>query len=153
MVLISCDQIFFPAIISFCVFAPPINSELRWICEFIEKTCKNTSKTNHNVQIINKAVLLSTYFLSHTSQNKIKVQEIFFWNRSKKFSNWGWLTYIRPNRECKVCLSWIVLPKNIQFQDCKTTFKQNVTCIFLSVRVNLENPLYHDGSCTCRTKR
>ena len=32
----------------------------------------------------------------------------------------------------------VVMPKNIQCQDSKTTFKQNLSCIFLSVRINLK---------------
>ena len=72
----------------FCVFAPHIKSE------FVAKTRKNASKTNHNVGIIKQAVLSS-----HISQKKIKLR----------------LTYIWTNRGRKVCISWkvIVVPKNI----------------------------------------
>ena len=40
--------------------------------------------------------------------------------------------------------------KNIQSQDSQTTFKPNLTCIFLSVRANLEYPLCHGGPCICQ---
>ena len=42
----------------------------------------------------------------------------------------------------------VVVTKNILSQDIKTTFKHNLTCTFLSVRLNLKNPLCHGGPCT-----
>ena len=41
----------------------------------------------------------------------------------------------------------VVVTKTIYSQDIKTTLKQNLTCTFLSVRLNLINPLCHSGPC------
>ena len=41
----------------------------------------------------------------------------------------------------------VVMLKIIRSQDCKTTFKQNLTCIFLPVRANLKYTLCHEGPC------
>ena len=58
--------------------------------------------------------------------------------------------YIWSNRGRTVSISQklVVMPKNIQSQDSKTTFKQNLTCIFLSARVNLKGTLQYETPCT-----
>ena len=38
----------------------------------------------------------------------------------------------------------VIIAKNIQSQDSKTTFKQNITCIFLSARVNLKGTFQNE---------
>ena len=44
------------------------------------------------------------------------------------------------------------MPKNIQSQDSKTTFKQNLTCIFLSARVNSKGTLQYETPCMYYSK-
>ena len=48
-----------------------------------------------------------------------------------------------------VLLFWklVFMPKNIQSQHSKSTFKQNLTCIFLSVRVNLKETFQSEIPC------
>ena len=41
----------------------------------------------------------------------------------------------------------VVIPKNIQSQDSKTTFKQNIACIFLSAGVNLKGTFQSETPC------
>ena len=41
------------------------------------------------------------------------------------------------------------MPKNIQSQHSKSTIKQNLTCIFLSVRVNLKETFQSEIPCIC----
>ena len=57
--------------------------------------------------------------------------------------------YIWSNRGRTVSISQklVVMPKIIQSQDSKTTFKQNLTCIFLPVRANLKYTLCPEGPC------
>ena len=69
------------------------------------------------------------------------------------------VTYIWSNRGRYVSISWklVVIPKIPQSQDFRTTFKQNLTCIFVSVRLNLllsfhsETPCTESEICYCKT--
>ena len=76
----------------------------------------------------------------------------FLWNGSSKIqfftkigniSVGGWWGQ-------SVLLFWklVVMPKNIQSQHSKSTFKQNPTCIFLSVRVNLKETFQSEIPCS-----
>ena len=60
------------------------------------------------------------------------------------------VVYIWSNRGRTVSFSQklVVLPKIPQSQDSQTTFKTNLTSIFLSAGANLKYPLYHEGPCT-----
>ena len=49
-------------------------------------------------------------------------------------------------------LKLINMPKNIQSQDSKTTFKQNLSFIFLSARVNLKGTLQYETPCNKNEK-
>ena len=42
----------------------------------------------------------------------------------------------------------VVMPKNKSPQDSKTTLKQNLTCIFVSVRVNSKATLQYGTPCS-----
>ena len=75
----------------------------------------------------------------------------FLWNGSSKIqfftkigniSVGGWWGQ-------SVLLFWklVLMPKNIQSQHSKSTFKQNLTCIFLSVRVNLKETFQSEIPC------
>ena len=57
--------------------------------------------------------------------------------------------YIWSNRgrTLSILQKLVEMPKIIQSQDSKTTFKQNLTCIFLPVRANLKYTLCHEGPC------
>ena len=57
--------------------------------------------------------------------------------------------HIWSNRGRTVSISQklVVMPKNIQSQHSKTTFQQNLTCIFLPVRAILKYPLCNGGPC------
>ena len=59
------------------------------------------------------------------------------------------VTYIWSNRGCSVSISWklVVIPKIPQSQDFRNTFKQNLTCIFLSVRLNLLLSVHSETPC------
>ena len=72
--------------------------------------------------------------LTKSSKNQMKLRVVYIW------SNRG--------RTVSISQKLVVMPKNIQSQDSQTTFKPNLTCIFLSVRANLEYPLCHGGPCT-----
>ena len=65
------------------------------------------------------------WFIEAQNQEKIFTNQI----KSSKNQMKLRLTYISQKL--------VVMPKNIQSQDSKTTFKQNLACIFLSVRANL----------------
>ena len=60
--------------------------------------------------------------------------------------------HIGPNFHISLIYAFIgcplSVPKNIQSQNSKTTFKQNLTFTFLAVRANLKYPLCHEGPCT-----
>ena len=68
------------------------------------------------------------------SKNQMKLRMIHIW------SNRG--------RTVSISQKLVVMPKNIQSQHSKTTFKQNLTCIFLSVRVNLRETFQSEIPCT-----
>ena len=67
------------------------------------------------------------------SKNQMKPRVVCIW------SNRG--------RTVSISQKLVITPKNIQSQDSKTTFKQNLTCIFLPVRPILKYPLCHEGPC------
>ena len=72
------------------------------------------------------------------SKNQIKLRVVYIWS----------------NRGPTVSISQklAVKPKNIQSQNSKTIFKQNLTCIFLPIRAISKYPLCHEGPCnTCVT--
>jgi hypothetical protein len=43
-------------------------------------------------------------------------------------------------KKLEIFVNWTVIAKFLKSQDSKTTFKQNLTFIFLSVRANLKKP-------------
>ena len=57
--------------------------------------------------------------------------------------------YIWFNRGRAVSISQklVVMPKNIQSQDSENTFKQNLTCIFLSVKGNSKETFQCETPC------
>ena len=66
----------------FCYYVQPLfvfvlhlwKGNCLWVCKFVVKTWKYASKTNHNVGIIQKAVLSSNFFI-HISR-KIFLKEL-----------------------------------------------------------------------------
>ena len=68
------------------------------------------------------------------SKNQMKLKVIYIWfNRGRTVS---------------ILQKLVAMPKIIQSQDSKTTFKPNLICIFLSGRANLKYPLCYDGPCS-----
>ena len=64
----------------------------------------------------------------------------------KPISQWGMIY----NLDCRwriIFMKTGCTSKISQTRNFKTTFKKNLTCIFLSVRVNLKNTLCHEGPC------
>ena len=59
------------------------------------------------------------------------------------------VTYIWSNRGRYISISWklVVIPKIPQSQDFRNTFKQNLTCIFLSVRLHLLLSVHSETPC------
>ena len=67
------------------------------------------------------------------SKNQMKLRMIHIW------SNRG--------RTVSISQNLVVMPKNIQAQRSKTTFKQSLTCIFQSVRLNSKETFQCETPC------
>ena len=60
------------------------------------------------------------------------------------------MTYIWSNRYRSVSISWklVVIPKISPFLNFRTTFKTNLTCIFLSVGLKLLSTFQYEMPCS-----
>ena len=72
------------------------------------------------------------------SINQMKLRVIHIW------SNRG--------RTVSFSQKLVVIPKNIQSQHFKTTFKQSLTCIILSVRLNSKETFQCKTPCSAKLK-
>ena len=88
-------------------------------------------------------IILGTQLTNTSSFLSNGSSKIQFFTKIGNISVGGWWGQ-------SVLLFWklVVMPKNIQSQHSKSTFKQNLTCIFLSVRVNLKETFQSEIPCS-----